>query len=119
MEDKTPAQFFAERYGHGPESATIDEKAVEWNRLKDVAELRGFKPGWVAYRYKDLFGEWPPKKGYSETAEAPEVADKQAALADDFGPPSATKPPMQDDFDFGPPPMGGREVMCPHCGREL
>ena len=31
----------------------------EFHRLKAVAEQKGLKPGWAAYRFKERYGEWP------------------------------------------------------------
>lgn len=34
---------------------------VCWQQIKWLQEQRGRKEGWAAYRYKDLWGDWPPR----------------------------------------------------------
>ena len=58
--DKTPEEFYEAKHGHPPSEATPAQMALEWRRLKGVQESKGFKPGWVAYQFKELFGSWPP-----------------------------------------------------------
>ena len=40
-------------------TATRQEKAAEYLRLKLVQERKGFKPGFVAHQYRQTFGVWP------------------------------------------------------------
>jgi NAD(P)H-flavin reductase len=45
-------------------NATFEEKRAVYQEFVRQAALKGFKPGWAAYRYKDAFGCWP--KGFVE-----------------------------------------------------
>ena len=47
-----------------PAHATFEEKRAVYLEFVRQATLKGFKPGWAAYRYKDAFGCWP--KGFVE-----------------------------------------------------
>jgi len=37
-------------------------QARELAKLESVAKQRGYKPGWVSYRYKAMFGHWPRRR---------------------------------------------------------
>ena len=50
LTDSAAAQVTADR---------SDPRRSEYMRLKRVAIRKGIKPGWVAYKYKEQFGEWP------------------------------------------------------------
>lgn len=39
--------------------ASREQKAAEYLRLKNVAETKGFKPGFAAHQYREVFGVWP------------------------------------------------------------
>lgn len=41
------------------DNATIEDKKAVYADFLAIAERKGFKPGWAAYRYKDTFGVWP------------------------------------------------------------
>jgi superfamily II DNA or RNA helicase len=68
------AYRFKERFGVWPvvaegelvdvAHATIEEKRAVYQEFVRQAALKGFKPGWAAYRYRDAFGCWP--KGFVE-----------------------------------------------------
>ena len=30
--------------------------------LTHIAEERGYKPGWIAHKYKEKFGHWPTRR---------------------------------------------------------
>jgi hypothetical protein len=35
---------------------------AEWlGMLTAVAVMRGYKPGWAAHKFKEKFGDWPPR----------------------------------------------------------
>jgi len=63
------AYRFQERFGEwpvvadgelvNPEHATLEEKRAVYLGFVRQAEERGFKPGWAAHRYRELFGCWP------------------------------------------------------------
>lgn len=56
-----------EKYqGKRPEDATEDERHEEFERLMGVVRNKGFKPGWAAYKFKELFGDWPPREWKDE-----------------------------------------------------
>lgn len=44
-----------------PSSAGDDEKRKVYMRLLNVARKRGYKTGWAAHRYREIFGTWPEK----------------------------------------------------------
>jgi len=41
-----------------------DFRRVFYEELIGMGEIKGYKPGWSAYKYKQRFGEWPPKGDY-------------------------------------------------------
>lgn len=42
-----------------PENASMEEKRAVHEMFLGIAKEKGFKPGWAAYRYRDIFGVWP------------------------------------------------------------
>ena len=42
-----------------PKGATLEQKRAVFEQLTQIAQQRGYKPGWASYRYKDMFGCWP------------------------------------------------------------
>ena len=42
-----------------PENATMEQKECVYSQFLYIAKGRGFRPGWAAYRFKDIFGCWP------------------------------------------------------------
>ena len=68
------AYRFKERFGDwpivadgelvDPAHATFEDKRAVYLEFVRQAALKGFKPGWAAYRYRDAFGCWP--KGFVE-----------------------------------------------------
>lgn len=41
--------------------ATEEQKHSKLKQLQTEAKIRGFKPGWAAYKFKELFGHWPQR----------------------------------------------------------
>ncbi len=46
-----------------------DQKAV-YAGLLWIVKTKGFKPGWAAYKFKELFGDWP-HLGFVEPQQPP------------------------------------------------
>jgi DNA repair protein RadD len=42
--------------------------------LTHIAQHRGYKPGWAAYKFKEKFGHWPPTRDVMPVAPSAEVA---------------------------------------------
>ena len=67
--DQRAFQAMIERFGEwpvvadgeivDPQNATLEEKRAVYHGFVCQAAMKGFKPGWAAYRYKDIFGCWP------------------------------------------------------------
>jgi DNA repair protein RadD len=46
----------------------------EWHAmLAHIAQERGYKPGWAAYKFKEKFGHWPQMRSIAPIAPSPEV----------------------------------------------
>jgi superfamily II DNA or RNA helicase len=39
--------------------ATESEKTASYRALRELAQARGYKPGWAGYRFKARYGHWP------------------------------------------------------------
>jgi hypothetical protein len=79
---KRPAEFIASANGelglveHGRARRTVYEQQekVRWHSmLAGVAAERGYKFGWVAYKYREKFGHWPPSNSVAPMPASPEV----------------------------------------------
>jgi len=42
--------------------APVNARKAEYARLKKIAETRGHKLGWIGYRFKHKFGNWPRRE---------------------------------------------------------
>lgn len=40
-------------------ASTPQERAAELARLEEIAMARGYKPGWVGFKFREKFGFWP------------------------------------------------------------
>jgi hypothetical protein len=40
---------------------TIEERAVFFGELRAYGTEKGYKSGWASMKYKDRFGDWPPR----------------------------------------------------------
>jgi hypothetical protein len=40
---------------------SAEVKAAFLTKIQIEGKKRGFKPGWAAYRYREMFNEWPPR----------------------------------------------------------
>jgi hypothetical protein len=58
----------ARAHHYGP-----DEKTRWHAMLAGVAAERGYKPGWVAYKHREKFGEWPATRNINPIKPTPEV----------------------------------------------
>jgi hypothetical protein len=76
-----PAQYVAHLDGElglvtaGKARVRYDEfDKAEWHgMLTAVASERGYKPGWVAHKYREKFGDWPKRSGVTPIKPTPEV----------------------------------------------
>ena len=81
-EPKRPGEFIATAEGelglvqggrakaneYGPEA-----RQQWYAMLTGVAVERGYKPGWVAHKYREKFGDWPQHGGVTQIKPSPEV----------------------------------------------
>ena len=60
-----------------PHHATIEQKRVVFERLTQLADARGFKPGWASHRFRELFGCWP--RGFVTDVRADQLRERLLA----------------------------------------
>jgi DNA repair protein RadD len=78
---RRPAEFIATAAGElglvqgGKARVTYSEvdRATWHGMLAAVAAERGYKPGWVGHKYKEKFGDWPPRRYPTPIKPTPEV----------------------------------------------
>jgi superfamily II DNA or RNA helicase len=46
-------------------------------QLRGVAREKNYKPGWAAYKFKERFGEWPPRRFESVIAAQPSIETRR------------------------------------------
>lgn len=42
-------------------SDTAARRREYWHRMRAIAQQRGYKPGWAAWKYRSKYGTWPPR----------------------------------------------------------
>lgn len=101
---KPPSSFtFGEAAKPTPD-APLEERLRLSIELLQTARDRGYKPGWVAYRYKQRFGVWPPNSVLDMARAAIEVPRIRgdfvvdAEPESDFGDPGHD--PILDEIPF-------------------
>ncbi len=75
-----PDEMPDERDGTLIEVSHEDLKRFELEKLHKIALERGYKPGWIYYRYKEKFGEAPPRLPVQPRAATPALKLNQEAL---------------------------------------
>jgi DNA repair protein RadD len=78
---KRPAEFIATAPGElglvkgGRAIVRYDEfEKTRWHgMLTQIAEERGYKPGWVSHKFKEKFGDWPAGRYVPPIEPSPEV----------------------------------------------
>jgi DNA repair protein RadD len=76
---KRPAEYVAHLNGdlglveHGKAKAGVFDRAEWQGMLTHIAEQRGYKPGWVAHKFKEKFGDWPTRRYVSPIEPSREV----------------------------------------------
>lgn len=59
------------RVAEAKEQYAENFRDVFYEELLGLAEIKGHKKGWAAYKYKERFGEWPPEGNYEPTMPSP------------------------------------------------
>jgi len=82
------AYRFKERFGEwpvvadgelvDPDRATLDDKRAVYVGFLRQAGEKGFKPGWAAYRYREVFGCWP--RGFVDEVRREALSERFARL---------------------------------------
>jgi DNA repair protein RadD len=57
----------------GTAKAGMFDKAQWHSMLTHVAQQRGYKPGWIAHKFKEKFGHWPTSRSAEPITPSPEV----------------------------------------------
>jgi hypothetical protein len=60
-------------FGRGRKSPTETERAAWHGMLAEIAMEKGYKPGWTAFKFKEKFGDWPPRRQPPAIEPTPEV----------------------------------------------
>ena len=45
---------------HAAKQASEDRRRKEFERLRRVQVVKGFRPGWSRHKFREIFGNWPP-----------------------------------------------------------
>lgn len=101
---KPPSSFTFGEPAQPDPNASLEERLRLSIELLQTARDRGYKPGWVAYRYKQRFGTWPPNSVLDMARAAIEVPRIRgdfvvdAEPEPDFGDPGHD--PILDEIPF-------------------
>lgn len=77
------------------------KKKADYEAWMEEAQERGFKSGWAAYRYKDEYGDWPPREwGKTQAKPKPKPRDKTRCSACDGEGWVDAQPSLLDDVPF-------------------
>jgi hypothetical protein len=64
--DWSRARASSSRFKNDYETRTgkqqLASKREHYRGLLALAHERGYKPGWAAIQYKEVYGEWPPRE---------------------------------------------------------
>lgn len=61
-----------------PPNATIEQKQAVYEQFLQIAHAKGFRRGWAAYQYKNIFGVFP--RGFVQRVRYKEVQEKLMAM---------------------------------------
>jgi superfamily II DNA or RNA helicase len=76
---RRPAEYMAHLEGNlglvegGRAKASVFDQAEWQGMLTHIAEQRGYKPGWIAHKFKEKFGHWPTRRYVPATEPSREV----------------------------------------------
>jgi superfamily II DNA or RNA helicase len=57
-----------------PRDATLDQKRAVFEHFTQIAQDKGFKPGWASHRFREAFGHWP--KGFVGAVRATHISQR-------------------------------------------
>jgi superfamily II DNA or RNA helicase len=57
-------------------SREVQDQQVFFAELRRYAAERGFKPGWAAYKFRERYGDWPPRRWSTMPMVAPSRATR-------------------------------------------
>jgi DNA repair protein RadD len=57
-----------------PQAVSDPHERMRWHgMLTYIATKEGYKPGWIAHKFKEKFGHWPPTRNVTAIEPSPEV----------------------------------------------
>ena len=59
---------------------TEEQRRAFFLELYGYSEMKNYKPGWAAYKYKERFGAWPPRNWSSHTSAYGGIDPSQATM---------------------------------------
>ncbi len=57
--ERLAAEEIKRRREEAAHGASTPRKVAEFLRLKEIQERKGYKPNWVGFRFRAIFGHWP------------------------------------------------------------